>query len=124
MDIDRRLSSGSSEIAHPLVTELPIQSILAHLVLRVVEVLPIRSGRCPRPPLGEEARRPCAHDDHDVRRPRSPAGGDDELHLPRGHASAILCLALPVGPPSLPGDPAVQPAMGPKGPKGPGATTG
>jgi diguanylate cyclase (GGDEF)-like protein len=41
MASDRDLSSVLSEFAHTLVTDFPIQSILDHLVLRIVEIMPV-----------------------------------------------------------------------------------
>ncbi len=41
MEIDRRLSDVLSEFARTLVTDFPIQSILDHLVVRIVDVLPV-----------------------------------------------------------------------------------
>jgi len=41
MDIERRLSAVLSEFARTLVTDFPIQAILDHLVVRIVDVLPI-----------------------------------------------------------------------------------
>ena len=44
MKTERRLSGLLSEFAHTLVTDFPIQSILDHLVLRIVDFLPIDSA--------------------------------------------------------------------------------
>jgi diguanylate cyclase (GGDEF)-like protein len=44
MEIERRLSDVLSEFARTLVTDFPIQSILDHLVLRIVDVLPISAA--------------------------------------------------------------------------------
>ena len=44
MKTERRLSDLLSEFARTLVTDFPIQSILDHLVVRIVEVLPIDSA--------------------------------------------------------------------------------
>jgi diguanylate cyclase (GGDEF)-like protein len=44
MDIERRLSDVLSEFARTLVTDFPIQSILDHLVVRIVDVLPISAA--------------------------------------------------------------------------------
>ncbi|MDQ1397545.1 MAG: hypothetical protein QOG64_2804, partial [Acidimicrobiaceae bacterium] len=44
MGIDRRLSDVLSEFARTLVTDFPIQAILDHLVLRIVDVLPITAA--------------------------------------------------------------------------------
>ena len=41
MEIERRLSDVLSEFARTLVTDFPIQAILDHLVVRIVDVLPI-----------------------------------------------------------------------------------
>ncbi len=41
METDHRLSSVLSEFARTLVTDFPIQAILDHLVVRIVDVLPI-----------------------------------------------------------------------------------
>ena len=41
MEIDRRLSDVLSEFARTLATDFPIQSILDHLVRRIVDVLPV-----------------------------------------------------------------------------------
>jgi diguanylate cyclase (GGDEF)-like protein len=41
VSIDRRLSEELSEFARTLVTDFPIQAILDHLVLRIVDMLPI-----------------------------------------------------------------------------------
>jgi diguanylate cyclase (GGDEF)-like protein len=44
MDIERRLSDVLSEFARTLVTDFPIQAILDHLVVRIVDVLPISAA--------------------------------------------------------------------------------
>lgn len=44
MDLEQRLASVLSEFARTLATDFSIQSILDHLVVRMVEVL-----RSPRP---------------------------------------------------------------------------
>jgi diguanylate cyclase (GGDEF)-like protein len=44
MPTDKKLSEVLSEFAHTLLTDLPIQAILDHLVGRIVEVLPITSA--------------------------------------------------------------------------------
>ena len=44
MKTERRLSDLLSEFARTLVTDFPIQSILDHLVVRIVELLPIGSA--------------------------------------------------------------------------------
>lgn len=44
MKTERRLSDLLSEFARILVTDFPIQSILDHLVVRIVELMPIGSA--------------------------------------------------------------------------------
>jgi diguanylate cyclase (GGDEF)-like protein len=44
MEIERRLSDVLSEFARTLVTDFPIQAILDHLVVRIVDVLPISAA--------------------------------------------------------------------------------
>jgi diguanylate cyclase (GGDEF)-like protein len=44
MEIERRLSVVLSEFARTLVTDFPIQAILDHLVVRIVDVLPISAA--------------------------------------------------------------------------------
>ena len=44
MDVDRRLSSVLGEFARTLGTDFPIQAILDHLVIRIVDVLPISAA--------------------------------------------------------------------------------
>jgi diguanylate cyclase (GGDEF)-like protein len=44
MDIERRLSDVLSEFARTLVTDFPVQAILDHLVVRIVDVLPISAA--------------------------------------------------------------------------------
>jgi hypothetical protein len=44
MDIERRLSEVLSEFARTMVTDFPIQAILDHLVLRIVDVLPVTAA--------------------------------------------------------------------------------
>ena len=44
MDMERRLSSVLGEFARTLLTDFPIQTILDHLVVRIVDVLPITSA--------------------------------------------------------------------------------
>jgi diguanylate cyclase (GGDEF)-like protein len=44
MDIERRLSDVLSEFARTLVTDFPIQAILDHLVVRIVDVLPVSAA--------------------------------------------------------------------------------
>lgn len=44
MEIERRLSDVLVEFARTLVTDFPIQAILDHLVVRIVDVLPISSA--------------------------------------------------------------------------------
>lgn len=44
MDIEARLSNVLSEFARTLVTDFPIQAILDHLVVRIVDVLPISAA--------------------------------------------------------------------------------
>lgn len=44
MKTERRLSDLLSEFARTLVTDFPIQSILDHLVVRIVELLPVESA--------------------------------------------------------------------------------
>ncbi len=44
MEIERRLSDVLSEFARTLVTDFPIQAILDHLVLRIVDVLPVSAA--------------------------------------------------------------------------------
>ena len=63
VEIEHRLSDVLSEFARTLMTDFPIQAILDHLVVRIVDVLPIsaagrhadRAGR--RPPLRRRLRR-------------------------------------------------------------------
>src|SRR5450756_2728890 len=43
-DADRELSSVLSEFARTMLTDFPIQSILDHLVKRIVDVLPINGA--------------------------------------------------------------------------------
>ena len=44
MEFDRQLTDVLSEFARTLVTDFPIQSILDHLVARIVDVLPITAA--------------------------------------------------------------------------------
>jgi len=44
VDVERRLSKVLSEFARTLITDFPIQAILDHLVLRIVDVLPISAA--------------------------------------------------------------------------------
>lgn len=44
MEFDRQLADVLSEFARTLVTDFPIQSILDHLVVRIVDVLPITAA--------------------------------------------------------------------------------
>jgi diguanylate cyclase (GGDEF)-like protein len=44
MELERRLSDVLSEFARTLVTDFPIQAILDHLVVRIVDVLPISAA--------------------------------------------------------------------------------
>ena len=44
MEMERRLSSVLGEFARTLLTDFPIQTILDHLVVRIVDVLPITSA--------------------------------------------------------------------------------
>src|SRR5580693_6444590 len=44
MTDEHRLSDLLSEFAHTLVTDFPIQGILDHLVVRIVDVLPITAA--------------------------------------------------------------------------------
>jgi len=44
MEIERRLSNVLSEFAQTLVTEFPLEAIVDHLVLRIVDVLPISAA--------------------------------------------------------------------------------
>jgi diguanylate cyclase (GGDEF)-like protein len=44
MEIERRLSDVLSEFARTLVTDFPIQAILDHLVVRIVDVLPVSAA--------------------------------------------------------------------------------
>ncbi len=44
MEIERRLSDVLREFARTLVTDFPIQAILDHLVVRIVDVLPISAA--------------------------------------------------------------------------------
>ena len=46
MEIERRLSDVLSEFARTLVTDFPIQAILDHLVVRIVDVLPGQRRGC------------------------------------------------------------------------------
>ena len=43
-EAERQLSDVLSEFARTMVTEFPIQGILEHLVLRIVDVLPISAA--------------------------------------------------------------------------------
>jgi len=44
VDIEARLSNVLSEFARTLLTDFPIQAILDHLVVRIVDVLPISAA--------------------------------------------------------------------------------
>src|ERR1700730_11125263 len=44
MEFDRQLADLLSEFARTLVTDFPIQAILDHLVVRIVDVLPITAA--------------------------------------------------------------------------------
>jgi hypothetical protein len=44
MPSEKKLSEVLSEFAHTLLTDVPIQAILDHLVERIVEVMPITSA--------------------------------------------------------------------------------
>src|SRR5271167_1950220 len=44
MEFDRQLTDVLSEFARTLVTDFPIQSILDHLVVRIVDVLPVSAA--------------------------------------------------------------------------------
>src|ERR1700722_9589241 len=44
MEFDRQLTDVLSEFARTLVTDFPIQAILDHLVVRIVDILPITAA--------------------------------------------------------------------------------
>lgn len=64
---DRRLSDLLGEFARTLMTDYPIQSILDHLVLRIVEVLPIGSASVTLISDRDETRHVAASDESALR---------------------------------------------------------
>ena len=67
MDMERRLSSVLGEFARTLLTDFPIQTILDHLVLRIVDVLPITSAGVTLIAPGADPRYIAASDDSALR---------------------------------------------------------
>ncbi len=67
MNLEHRLSSVLSEFARTLVTDFPIQAILDHLVVRIVDVLPITAAGVTLISPGEEPRYIAASDDSALR---------------------------------------------------------
>lgn len=67
METERRLSEVLSEFARTLVTDFPIQAILDHLVLRIVDVLPITAAGVTLIAPGADPRYVAASDDSALR---------------------------------------------------------
>jgi diguanylate cyclase (GGDEF)-like protein len=67
MEIERRLSDVLSEFARTLVTDFPIQAILDHLVVRIVDVLPISAAGVTLISPGEQPHYIAASDDAAMR---------------------------------------------------------
>ena len=67
MEIERRLSDVLSEFARTLVTDFPIQAILDHLVVRIVDVLPISAAGVTLITPGANPRYIAASDDSAMR---------------------------------------------------------
>ena len=67
MEIEHQLSDVLSEFARTLVTDFPIQAILDHLVLRIVEVLPITAAGVTLISPGVDPRYVAASDDAALR---------------------------------------------------------
>ena len=64
---EEQLSDVLSEFARTMVTDFPIQSILDHLVVRIVEVLPITAAGVTLISAGSEPRYVAASDDSALR---------------------------------------------------------
>src|SRR3954453_12832954 len=73
MEFDRQLTDVLSEFARTLVTDFPIQSILDHLVARIVDVLPITAAGVTLIAPGREPRYVAASDDSALRYERLQA---------------------------------------------------
>jgi diguanylate cyclase (GGDEF)-like protein len=67
MEIERRLSDVLSEFARTLVTDFPIQAILDHLVVRIVDVLPVSAAGVTLIAPGSEPRYISASDEAAMR---------------------------------------------------------
>jgi diguanylate cyclase (GGDEF)-like protein len=67
VEIEHQLSDVLSEFARTLVTDFPIQAILDHLVLRIVEVLPITAAGVTLISPGVDPRYVAASDDAALR---------------------------------------------------------
>ena len=67
MDIEGRLSDVLSEFARTLLTDFPIQAILDHLVVRIVDVLPISAAGVTLITPGAEPRYIAASDESALR---------------------------------------------------------
>jgi diguanylate cyclase (GGDEF)-like protein len=67
VEIDGRLADVLSEFARTVVTDFPIQAILDHLVLRIVDVLPIGAAGVTLISPGAEPRYVAASDDSALR---------------------------------------------------------
>lgn len=67
LSAERRLSSVLSEFARTLVTDFPIQAILDHLVIRIVDVLPVSAAGVTLIAPGTEPRYVAASDESALR---------------------------------------------------------
>jgi diguanylate cyclase (GGDEF)-like protein len=67
VDLERRLSDVLREFARTLVTDFPIQAILDHLVVKIVEVLPITGAGVTLISPGEDPKYVAASDDSALR---------------------------------------------------------
>ena len=98
MDVQDRLSDVLSEFARTLVTDFPIQGILDHLVLRIVDILPVEAA-------GVSLISPTTH-------PRFIAGSDEsamryerlQAELGEGPCLAAFDTDVPISVPDLADD--------------------
>lgn len=67
VDIEQRLSSVLSEFARTVITDFPIEAILDHLVVRIVDVLPIAAAGVTLIAPGSEPRYIAASDESALR---------------------------------------------------------
>ena len=67
MELEPKLSSVLIEFARTLLTDFPIQAILDHLVLRIVDVLPVTAAGVTLISLGADPHFIAASDDSALR---------------------------------------------------------